>query len=199
MEIVRMIDTTHTNVDNVPVGIAKVGGYVTGSPNIDWIFSDWGRFPLSGKVRINQGFNVISERDCDEYDAEKGAFSAYQVAHHVRNRVAMGIKWTSVYGTDNTLYQVRQELETLNPDPTWFYGHVTCSLANWNLSETEAVKIIGTEIHGITCKSVQWASPTSNPNMLVPCSNLTLAEANVDLRVADRSWFSDKLCRQTFL
>ena len=43
-----MIDAIHANVGNIPVRTPKVGGYVTGTPDIKWTPSDWARFPHAG-------------------------------------------------------------------------------------------------------------------------------------------------------
>jgi hypothetical protein len=41
----------------------------------------------------------------------------------------------------------------------------------------------------MTCVGVQWASPSSNPNTVLPGpSGKTLREANVDLSVVDAGW-----------
>ena len=40
--------------------------------------------------------------------------------------------------------------------------------------------------------AVQWASPTSNPNTIVPGGTQTLADANIDISVTIPSWFAYK-------
>jgi hypothetical protein len=62
-------------------------------------------------------------------------------------------------------------------------------VADWSLSEAEAAKILTTS-GDYPVVAVQWASPTSNPNTLVPGSHLTLSEANVDLSITVASWFA---------
>jgi len=46
-----MIDAISANVGNVPASTPKVGGYVTGTPDIKWTSRDWARFPEAGTVR----------------------------------------------------------------------------------------------------------------------------------------------------
>jgi hypothetical protein len=58
-------------------------------------------------------------------------------------------------------------------------------VANWNLSEAEATAQLGGDI-----VAIQWASPSSNPTTLMPGSDKTLADANVDLSVTIPSWFA---------
>ena len=51
-------------------------------------------------------------------------------------------------------------------------------IADWNLSE----HLAGLAAYGDVYAG-QWASPTSNPNTVIPGTNHTLATANVDLNV----------------
>jgi hypothetical protein len=60
-------------------------------------------------------------------------------------------------------------------------------VANWNLDEAEAAAQLGGDI-----VAVQWASPTSNPDTIVPGGTQTLADANIDISVTIPSWFAYK-------
>ena len=60
-------------------------------------------------------------------------------------------------------------------------------VANWNLDEAEAAALLGGDI-----VAVQWASPTSNPDTIVPGGTQTLADANIDISVTIPSWFAYK-------
>lgn len=189
MEIVTMIDTIHDNVGNIPITAAKVAGYVTGTPDVLWTSADWAKFPHSGRIRINQGYHATlaaSLWDC--IDVETGAFAPADVPALVKERIGLGIGWTNVYGTDATLQDVQGQLEAAG-EHGWYYGHVDCGLADWSLNVGQAAALVGTLVHGLTCRWVQWASPTSNPTTPVPGSNLTLRTANVDLSAADAAWF----------
>ena len=186
MATTTMIDAIHDSVHNIPVSSPKVAGYVSGTADIIWTAADWARFPRAGKVRIEQGYPHFKATGCDVFDVETAAVTPAQAAQGVRLRIAAGITWTTVYGSDSSLAAVLAALKALGP--TWYYGHVDCWLANWALSQAEAAAIIGTIVHGMTCRAVQWASPQSNPNTRVPGSRLTLAQANVDLSVTQPSW-----------
>jgi hypothetical protein len=187
-ETATMIDAIHDDVARIPVSAPKVAGYVTGTADIAWTAADWDRFPKAGHVRINQGHTWSAETvlACDVLDVEAHAVTAAEAADGVRARIAAGIEWTTIYGSESWLAEVVNALKALGA--SWYLGHVDCWLAEWNLSLAEAAALIGTEIHGLTCRAVQWASPTSNPSTLVPGSSLTLKEANVDLSETEASW-----------
>lgn len=185
---VRGADTKHSAVHNIPPGkYAYVMGYVTGTPDIQWTPDDWKRFPGSKLIRIEQGFGP--EPDIHTFhvlDIEKGAFTPASAAAIVRQRVDAGIEWTCLYGSDGPLAETADIIRAMGKH--YWDGHVECGLANWSLSEAEAIPLVGTLVHGMSCRYVQWASPDSNPDTLLPGTNLTLRQADVDLSVVDAGW-----------
>lgn len=182
-----MVDTIHESVSHIPVSTKYIGGYVSGTSDIIWTPDDWSRFPHSRHVRIFQGHGDLPDiRSFDEIDVESGAVSPGEAASIVRTRVLAGIPWTSIYADDANLAATAEAIRAYGAS-IW-NGHVTCRLADWSLSEDEAVTKVGTRIHGMTCMGVQWASPTSNPHTLLPGTSLTLDAANVDLSVVDATW-----------
>jgi len=60
-------------------------------------------------------------------------------------------------------------------------------LANPDLSIAEADALVGKPYLGFILRAVQWATPRSNPNTGVIGG--TLASLNLDLSVADSTWF----------
>ena len=182
-----MIDAIHANVGNVPASTPKVAGYVTGTPDIRWTHQDWQRFPRAGTLRIDQspGLAEYASNAASVADIEPGAgtVGAFVTASQSRLRLHR-LLW--FYGTQSVISQVSAALTAagipLSECGAW--------LANWNLSEAEADAALGTAIAGIRLVGVQWASPTSNPGTKVPGSNLTLAQAQVDLSVTVPSWFA---------
>ena len=182
-----MIDAIHANVGNVPASTPKVAGYVTGTPDIRWTHQDWQRFPRAGTLRIDQspGLAEYASNAASVADIEPGAgtVGAFVTASQSRLRLHR-LLW--FYGTQSVISQVSAALTAagipLSECGAW--------LANWNLSEAEADAALGTAIAGIRLVGVQWASPTSNPGTKVPGSNLTLAQAQVDLSVTVPGWFA---------
>src|SRR6185312_7873588 len=138
-------------------------------------------------IRIFQGYGDLPDvHSFDAVDIESGAVTPAEAASIVRTRVLAGIPWTHLYGTDATLAETGAAIRAYG-NSIW-NGHVSAWLADWNLNESEAAAKIGTQIHGMTCMAVQWASPSSNPNTLVPGTNVTLKAANCDLSVCDATW-----------
>jgi hypothetical protein len=177
-----MIDTIHDDVGNIPVNTPKVAGYITGTPDIRWTTADWDRFPNSGKVRINQdGSTDVSEAGFgDVADFEAGAFTQAQVLEWVKLRKHSSLP-SAVYVAASNRASLTSALQAA--------GHTGVDLwvADWSLSEAEAVGLLTTS-GDYPVVAVQWASPASNPNTLVPGSAQTLSEANVDLSITVASW-----------
>lgn len=188
IETVSMVDTVHASVGLDLAYFEYVAGYVSGTPEIKWTTGDWGLFGHSRKIRIWQGEGPLPALDgYDVIDVENGAVTVAHAATEIADRVMGGFQWTTVYGTDATLKAVAKAVQVYGHD-VW-NGHVNCWLADWSLNLEEAMKIIGKQVHGMTCVGVQWASPTSNPNTILPgSSGKTLREANVDLSIVDAGW-----------
>jgi len=187
MQTVTMIDTIGGSAHNVPAGTPRVAGYVTGSGDVPWSVADWSRFRAAAQVRIAQapGTDPIT---ADVLDVETGAAMPADSPGWILSRIAAGYTWSVIYGTAGTLAAVRAALIAAGPEG-WWYGHVYCWLAEWSLSEEQAVRVLGTEVAGMTCVAAQWASPSSNPGTLVPGGNgATLAAANLDLSICDAAW-----------
>jgi hypothetical protein len=184
-----MIDAIRVNARNIPPGCLKVAGYGTGTGDVPWTPAEWALFPKAGHVRIDQtpGLNLFATGGADVADIEAYAGTVSSFVAAVKERIAHGVEWSTAYGSDSTLLTVHNELEAAGPHG-WYFGHVDCWLADWNLSEAQAAALVGREVHGMTCRAVQWASPSSNPSTIVPGGTLTLAAANVDLSAAEASW-----------
>jgi hypothetical protein len=186
---VTLIDAIRVNAHNIPPSTPKVAGYGTGIGDVPWTDAEWDLFPHSGLVVIDQtpGGAVFAAGQADVYDMEALAGTPGQFPALVKARIAKGITWSTGYGTDSTLAAAKAALDGAGPHG-WYYGHVDCWLANWNLSEAQAAALVDTLVQGLTCRAVQWASPSSNPNTIVPGGTQTLAQAQVDLSVAEAAW-----------
>jgi hypothetical protein len=179
-----MIDTIHDDVGNIPVSAPKVAGYITGTPDIQWTAADWARFPRSGKVQINQdGSTCVSLAGvANVADYEPGAFTQEQVLEWVKLRKHSHLA-CAVYVSASNQASLTSALQEAG------YTGVDLWVANWSLSEAEAAELL-TTAGNYPVVAVQWASPVSNPNTLVPGSAQTLSEANVDLSITVASWFA---------
>lgn len=186
---VLMIDATHAHVHNVPTGTPKVAGYDTGTPDIDWNEDDWADFPNSGHVIIDQsykenpGFKNYAEGKANVADVEAGTGSIAEFIDASRQRFKDG-RDAWIYGSRATITEAASDLTGKEQARTGAW------LADWNLSQSEAETLIGTSIGGIRVVAVQWASPSSNPNTIVPGGTMTLKDAQVDLSVTEAGWFA---------
>lgn len=182
-----MVDTIHADVSKVPANIPEIAGYISGTSDIDWTSADWARFARARKVRVYQGYGPRpAPHAYDAVDIETGALSPEEAAQCVKERVDAGIPWTTFYATDTSAALANAAVQRLGEH--YWNGHVNIWLADWNLSQETAIPYIGRAVHGATCIGVQWASPSSNPHTILPGTNLTLAQANVDLSIVDSTW-----------
>lgn len=182
-----MLDDIGSSSRNIPASTHNVAGYVTGLDAVPWTAADWARFPNATKFRIAQGAGANPPiNGYDIIDVERGAVTPATAAQMIHDRVHAGVQWTTVYGTDSTLAEVTDAVKKFGAQ-VWD-GHVNYWLADWNLNEVKAAAKLGRLIHGASCVAVQWASPESNPDTIVPGGIMPLREANVDISVIDANW-----------
>ena len=182
-DAVTMIDTIHDDAIHIPETCLKVAGYVTGTFDIQWTDTDWERFSHSGHVRINQsGINGLLG---DVLDAETGGWTINSAVTAARERRAASRDVaTYIQASRVTLLTDALNSARIRDTSLW--------VANWNLSRTAAIELLGAKVNGHTIVAVQYASPTSDPLMQVPGASfaLTLVAANVDLSVTMPGWFA---------
>lgn len=180
MSYVVMADAIHADAWNVPVTIPKVAGYVTGTPDIQWTAGDWAHFPSSGHVRIDQSpaLGAWASGAADVADMENGAASQATVIQEALTRQAKG--WFSfVYVAEGNFAALESAVAAAG-----LTGHVQYWVANWNLSEAEAAAQLQEEV-----VAIQFASPGSNPDTVIPGGTRTLSQVNADLSVTVPAWF----------
>jgi hypothetical protein len=176
--VVGMVDTVGTTAKNIPTATGKVAGYVTGSADIQWTAAEWAMFPHSVHVTINQENG--SDAACDVYDYETGAWTELDVVAKVKANAGQC-----------TVYVNQANVESLTKALTaaGMQNHgVELWLANWDLDKSEATALVGTFINEFKVVAVQWASPSSNPDIILPGSTKTLKQANCDLSVTLVGW-----------
>lgn len=203
MTTIPMADTIGADAKNIPATFPKVAGYDTGSGSIPWTLADWGLFPKSGHVHIDQSPGLASYGigHSAVADIESGAGTIANLMVQTKLRYAAGARG-NVYCSlgdpfnhpaSSVLVQVLLGMVNagLDVSKTDFW------LADWNLNETQASALIGHYTvplagHGnvsVNVVAVQWASPSSNPNTILPGTNQTLSQANVDLSETAPGWF----------
>lgn len=177
-----MIDGIATSVVNIPASAAKVAGYVTGGGDIEWTTADWDRFK-GVKVTIDQSpqGQSFALGKADVLDVETGAATIADAVSGIPERQKAG-RYSTVYVDQGNLQALK---DALSGDKSVKLNQVGYWVANWDLSQAEATAQLGNEI-----VAIQFASPASNPDTILPGSSLTLKEANCDLSVTLKSWYA---------
>lgn len=178
-----MIDATDTTTDTgkIPAGTRRVAGYDTGTPDIMWDAADWARFPRASRIHIDQsaGLPFFAAGKTQVADVERGAGTIEHAVAGVVERQKAG-EYSTIYIQQSNLAELAAALHAADVK----MNRVGFWVANWNLSEAAAAAQLGNET-----VAIQWASPTSNPNTVMPGSALTLRDANVDLSVTLPGWY----------
>ena len=176
-----MLDAIGGDADNIPATTPKVAGYVTGTGDVPWTAADWARFPQAGHVRIDQSPTLTAwATSADVADMETGAATEGTVIAQGLVRQDKGW-WSFAYVSQANLASLADAAHAAGLTRLQYW------VANWNLDEAEAAAQLGGDI-----VAVQWASPTSNPDTIVPGGTQTLADANIDISVTIPSWFAYK-------
>jgi hypothetical protein len=156
----------------IPPSVPALWPYVTGSSDVRWPEDAIIGFPGSRVYRVNQGFDPVGPFHGDEFDLERGAWAPPQLVAVAQERARY--RWsTRIYCTYANYGLMKAQLAQVGLGRSVFYR-----IADWNLSE----HLAGLAAYGDVYAG-QWASPTSNPNTVIPGTNHTLATANVDLNV----------------
>jgi hypothetical protein len=181
-----MLDSIGSTADNIPTATRKVAGYVTGTGGVVWSALEWTRFAKSGRVRIDQSPGAVDPLGSDVLDVEAGASPPAAAVDWLKARIANSMPVGAVYGSGGALAAVEAAFKARGVSPA---NHLYVWLADWNLNQAQATALLGTIKYGMEVAAVQWASPTSNPNTIMPGGTMTLKQANVDLSVTLDTFF----------
>lgn len=178
---VIQVDTTHKNVPHLPADLIAVMGYDTGSPDIDWTDQDWARFPLAGRVVVDQSLDLaqFAAGKANVADVERGAATveSFIKAAHLRQ----------LKNLESTLYISIDALPAAVTQITAArISGVRHFVADYNMSAVQAIAYLNANPVAV---GVQFASPGSNPSTRLPGSALTLVQAGADLSVKRSTWF----------
>lgn len=182
---VTMLDSIRVTAPNIPRTTRKVAGYVTGSGDVPWHSATWAMFPHS-HVRIDQAAGLGVPLTSDVADYEPGCKTLGDTMDWLHDR-AQRSWWSTVYvGEPYSVNYSMAELTAAVRDAK--LRHVQYGVCRPDLNQTEAIGLLN-QVDGGTVW-VQWATPASNPNMVVPGGHQTLKVANVDVGVTCDSWFA---------
>ena len=185
-QVVDMIDAIGANAGAIPAGTKRVAIYLTGSGGVAWTNADVAKLTkddpqLQSVIRIdqaNQSTNVFPQVAFIVVDIEPGAANIPEAVRIASARKQIGLR-TGLYFFRAEENALRQAVTAAGLD-----DHVDYWAAYWDLDRDRAIMMLGHR--GV--KAVQWASPTSNPDTLVPGTSRTLRELNVDLSVTLADW-----------
>ena len=165
-------DCPSASADHLPKNVPVIWPYTTGSPSVQWPVSLIDSFTKSRVIRVDQGFETRSPYDADEFDIEAGAWTESGITAIVKARRES--RWsTRMYGTWETYGSTKQLLASQGIGQSVYWR-----IADWDLDKHFADVMLHADVY-----AGQWASPSSNPDTILPGTNLTLAEANADLNV----------------
>lgn len=153
-----------------------VWAYDTGTGGIPWTPNERAHFhDLHARVYlVNQGAVQGPGQALrgDEFDFEQGAWTVANLIEIVTARRA--VSWsTRIYCTWANYAVIKQALARAGIGDSVYYR-----IADWDLNSHLAELELHADVY-----AGQWASPTSNPHILVPGTSLTLSEVIADLNV----------------
>jgi hypothetical protein len=146
-------DATHTNIAHLPPG--QAAGYATGTPDIQWTQADWDSH--AGAVRIDQDARA-SDGTADVLDVENGAATpaespawAKTAATSYLTAKRKGERAPLIYASADNITAVTNAL---------IAGGISSGIglwvANYNLTQTEAVAMVANASGPFPIKAVQF-------------------------------------------
>jgi hypothetical protein len=159
MNIVVGYDAIRTNIPTLPKG-AQVAGYSTGSGDVPWSAADFAAHP--GALRIDQDA-AASDATADYLDVENGAATfadcpvwAKAALHNWATGVRPGQRRPAIYMSASNVTNVVNALVFGG-----VAGGVGLVVANWNLSETQAVADVQAASGPFPVVGIQFKSGTT--------------------------------------
>lgn len=162
--------------------------YATGSATIEATAADIAKYKNAGAgvILIDQtaSLSVFAAGLADVADIENGAGTYGAAADAVLARQAKG--WQSTFYISQSSYEALIAEFSSQVDASL----VLFGIANWSDSLAAAEAALTANAHWAY---VQYGDPGSNPDTLVPGTNVTLKQSNADIDVAQESWLSQFL------
>lgn len=191
-----MADTVGPDARYIPTKFSKVAGYRTGGPDVMWTPGDAQRFTTSSIVWVDQSSTLASYSQGLAYvaDIERGAGTIDAYIAAARTRQSHNLR-NCLYASWDNIPALVADIEKASLD----IGTTDFWVANWNFDQAQASEFVGVyklnmgdgKIVDINVPAVQWASPSSNPETIVPFSDppMNLKDANVDLSETAPNWY----------
>src|SRR5258708_5251047 len=153
-----MADATHANIGPLPKG--QAAGYVTGSPSVKWTPADWAAHPAAVRIAQSPLLTADEAPDADVLDVEAFAATYADCAPWARNAQAAwakaarpGQRHPAIYASANAIPAGVAALRA---------GGVTSGVslwvANWNLTEPQAIADVLAAAGSFPVVGIQWRS-----------------------------------------
>jgi hypothetical protein len=185
MPYVQFCDVIGANSGKIPAlgAVGLVALYATGSDGIEATAQQVRRFTSAGVgvVLIDQtpSLSVFASGFADVADVENGAGTFAAAAAAVLERQMYG--WQStIYLAQNNIAAQEQAFSDNVDRSLVLYG-----VANWQDSLAAAESALEANERWAY---IQFGDPQTNPNSLVPGTNVPLSAANADIDVAKSGW-----------
>ena len=155
MSVIAGFDAIHANTGHLPRG-AQAAGYTTGSPDIRWVPGDWAAHPAAVRICQDSG----SDHTADVIDVERGAATNVDAAMWVPGARAA---FQSSSRPGQRQPAVYTSASNVTPLVNTLTGHgiktgVGLWVANWNLSDAQAVADVQAGAGPFPVVAVQYAS-----------------------------------------
>lgn len=159
-------DATHENIGSLPAG-GMYAGYVTGSGPVPWTAADWAKYPNA--VHIDQTpADTPWDATADVDDMERGAVTLNELAGRAKLRIMSfkngtrpGQREPLVYASASNITPVVNAL---------IAGGVTSGVglwvANWNLSQPEAIAEVLAASGPFPIRGVQYINGTFDMSVM---------------------------------
>jgi len=186
MTFIPFADFTHDSVARIPaVKGTLVALYATGTSNIEATAADILKYRSAGAgvILIDQkpGLPLFRAGLADVGDIEYLAGTDWDAASAVAQRQTHA--WQStLYVSYNSLGALRSAIK--NP------AGVLYGVADYSWSQLDSQGLLNEHADWAYC---QYGDPASNPNTLVPGTNVTLRACNADIDIAQQGWASQFL------
>jgi hypothetical protein len=185
MTYVPFVDVTGVNSNNIPAvaALGIIALYATGSDGIAATSSQIARFKDAGVgvALIDQtpSLSVFAAGEADIADVEQGAGTVDTAVAAILDRQSHG--WQStIYLSYSNLGSMTSALPSnVNQDLVLY------AVADYNWSQAESEDLLAANPNWAYC---QYGDPETNPDTLVPGTNLTLSQAQCDIDIAQSSW-----------
>jgi hypothetical protein len=185
MTYVPFVDVTGVNSDNVPAvaSLGVIALYATGTDGIEATAAEIARFKDAGVgiILIDQSpsLSVFAAGLADVADVEPGAGTTETAVSAILSRQANGLQST-IYLSYSNLDSMISALPSDVDQALVLYG-----VADWNWSQAQSEELLAANPSWAYC---QYGTPATNPDTLVPGTNVTLSEAQCDIDIAQSSW-----------